>query len=316
MREPEVWVGIEVSKAPLDVALRPTEERGPVRQDAPGMALRVERLRTMPPALIVREATVGLEVPVAGALAEAGLPGVVGNPRQARDCANATGRLAQTDPLEAQGLAHVAEAVRPPPRPLPAGPAHALRAWLTRRRPWVPRLTAERRRLHRAPPRLRADIQAHLSGLERRLARTDADLAAAIRSSPLWRATDQRWQRRPGVGPGRSRTVGAEVPAWGLWHRQASAALIGVAPFTGERGTRRGTRVIWGGRAHVRAVRSLSTRSAVRHHPVLQTCDERWRAAGNAAQVAWTASLRQLLTLVTAMVTPRTCGHATTAETS
>jgi transposase len=134
----------------------------------------------------------------------------------------------------------------------------------------VQMLTAERRRLHRAPQRIRADIQAHITWLERRLACTDDDLAAAIRSRPLWRAKDEMLQSMPGVGPVLSRTWVAEVPELGLLNRQESAARIGVAPFNCDSGTLRGKRVVWGGRAQVRAVLSMSTWSAVRHHPVLK----------------------------------------------
>jgi transposase len=306
MSEPGVFVGIDVSKVQLDVALRPTDDRWPVSHDEPGMAILVERLRTIQPALIVLEATGGLEVPVAGALAEAGLPVVVVNPRHARDFANATGRLAQTDPLEAQGLAHVAEAVRPTPRPLPEAQAPAWSALLTRRRPWVQRLTAERRRLQSAPPRSRADIQAHIAWLERRLARTDDDLAAGIRSSPRWCATDEILPSTPGVGPVLSRTLVAEVPELGLVNRKEIAALIGVAPLNSDSGTLRGKRVVWGGRAHGRAVLSMSPLSAVRHHPVLKAFYERLRAAGKAAKVALTASMRKRLTILNAMIKHRT----------
>jgi transposase len=313
MSEPDVCVGIAVSKVQLDVALRPTDDRWPVSNDEPGMTILVERWRTIQPALIVREATGGLEVPVAGALAEAGLPVVGVNPRHARDFANATGRLAKTDPLDAQGLAHVAAAVRPTPRPLPEAQAHALSALLTRRRPWVQRLTAERRRLPSAPQRIRADIQAHLTWLERRVARPADDLAAAIRSSPLWRAKDEIVQSLPGVGPVRSRPLVAEVPELGLLNRQEIAALIGVAPFNCDSGMLRGKRVVWGGRAQVRAVLDMSPLSAVRHHPVLKAFDERLRAAGKAAKVALTASMRKRLTIVNAMIKHHTCWQAKTA---
>jgi transposase len=313
MSEPDVLVGIDVSKVQLDIALRPTDDRWPVSNDEPGIALLVERLRTIQPVLIVLEATGGLEVPVAGALAEAGLPVVVVKPRHARDFAKATGRLATTDPLEAQGLAHVAEAVRPTPRRLSDAQAQALNALLTRRRQLVQRLTAARRRVHSAPHRIRADIQAHITWLERRLARTAADLAATIRSSPLWRATDEMLQSMPGVGPVLSRTLVAEVPAWGLLHRQEITALIGVAPFNCDSGTLRGKRVIWGGRAHVRAVLSMSTWSAVRHNPVLKAFYERLRAAGKAAKVALTASMRKRLTILNAMIKHHTCWQAKTA---
>jgi transposase len=316
MSEPGVLVGIEVSKAQLDVALRPTDDHWHVSHDEPGMAILVERLQAIRPALIVLEATGGLEVPGAGALAAAALPGVVGHPRHARDCAQAPGRLATTDTLDARGLAHVAAAVRPTPRPLPGAEAPALRALVTRRRPLGPRRTAERQRLQSAPQRIRADSRAHIAGLERRLARRDDDVAAASRSSPLWRVTAEIVQRTPGVGPVRSRTWVAEVPAWGALSRQEIAALAGVAPFTRERGTLRGQRSIWGGRAHVRAVLYMSTLTAVRHHAVLKTFYERLRAAGKAAKVALTARMRKLLTIVNAMVKHRTRWQEKTAETS
>jgi transposase len=309
MSDPQVFVGIAVSKAQLDVALRPTDECWHVNNDESGIAGLVERLGTVQPTLLVLEATGGLEVPAAGALAEAGLPVVVVNPRHARDFAKATGRLAKTDSLDARGLAHFAEAVRPTPRPLPEAQAPALSALLTRRRQLVQRLTAERRRLQSAPQRIRADIQAHIAWLERRLARTDADLAAAIRSMPLWRATDEMLQSTPGVGPILSRTLVAEVPELGVLNRQKIAALIGVAPFNRDSGTLRGKRAVWGGRAHVRAVLDMSTLAAVRHNPVLKAFYERLRAVGKAPKVALTACMRQLLTMLNAMLKHRTPWH-------
>jgi transposase len=306
MSEPHVFVGIEVSKAQLDVALRPTDDGWPVSNDESGITRVVERRRAVQPTLVVLEATGGLEVPVTGALAEASLPVVVVHPRPARDVAKATGRLAQTDRLDARGLAHVAEAVRPTPRPLPEAQAQALSALLTRRRQLVPRLTAERRRLPTAAQPIRADIQAHLTWLTRRLAHTDADVAAAIHASPRWRATDAMRQRTPGVGPILSRTLVAEVPELGLLTRQEIAALIGVAPLNRDSGTVRGKRAVWGGRAPVRAVLSMSTLAAVRHHPVLKTFYERLRAVGNAPKVALTACMRKLLTMLNAMLKHQT----------
>jgi transposase len=247
---------------------------------------------------------------VTGALADAGLPVVVVNPRHARDFAKATGRLAKTDPLDARGLAHFAEAVRPTPRPLPEAEAQALSALVTRRRQLVQMLTAERRRLQTAPQRIRTDIQAHLAWLARRLARTDDDLAAAIRSSPLWRAKDEILQSTPGVGPILSRTLMAKVPELGALNRQEIAALIGVAPFNRDSGTLRGTRAVWGGRAHVRAVLYMSTLAAVRHNPVLKAFYERLRAVGKAPKVALTACMRKLLTILNAMLKHRTPWHA------
>jgi transposase len=309
MSDPQVCVGIDVSKAQLDVALRPTHDGWPVNHDESGITGLVEHRRTVQPTLVVLEATGGLEVPVSGALAEAGLPVVVVNPRPARDVANATGRLAKTDTRDARGRAHVAEAVRPTPRRLPDAQAQGWSALLTRRRQVVPRLTAERRRLQTAPQPIRADIQAHITWLTRRLARPDADLAAAIHASPLWRATDEMLQSTPGVGPIRSRTLGAEVPELGVLNRQEIAALMGVAPLHRDRGTVRGQRAVWGGRAHVRAVRSMRTLAAVRHKPVLKAFYERLRAVGKAPKVALTACMRKLLTILNAMLKHRTPWH-------
>mgnify|MGYP003288428041 CR=1 FL=1 len=253
MREPEVFVGIDVAKVQLDVALRPTDDRWPVSNDEPGIAILVERLRTIQPALIVLEATGGLEVPVAGALAEAGLPVVVVNPRHARDLRQRAGWPRPT-PWMPRAWPTLRRRCGPPPRPLPDAQAQALSALLTRRRQLVQMLTAERRRLQGAPQRIRADIQAHITWLERRLARTDDALAAGICSSPLWRAKDETLQSTPGVGPVLSRTLVAEVPELGLLNRKEIAALLGVAPFNSDSGTLRGKRVVWGGPAPVRAV--------------------------------------------------------------
>jgi transposase len=306
MSEPQVFVGIDVSKAQLDVALRPIDDCWHVSNDELGITGLVERLQAVQPTLVVLEATGGLEVPVTGALAEAGLPVVVVNPRHARDFAKATGRLAKTDTLDARGLAHFAEAVRPTPRPLPEAQAQALSALLTRRRQLVQMLTAERRRLQTAPQRIRADIQAHIAWLERRLACTDDDVAAAIHASPLWRAKDEILQSTPGVGPILSRTLVAEVPELGVLNRQEIAALIGVAPFNRDSGTLRGKRAVWGGRAHVRAVLYMSTLAAVRHNPVLKAFYERLRSVGKAPKVALTACMRKLLTILNAMLKHRT----------
>jgi transposase len=316
MSAPPVFVGIEVSKAQLDVAVRPTDAGWHGRNAASGSSRVVERRRAVHPTLVVLEATGGLAGPVTGALAEASLPVVVVNPRPARAVANATGRLATTARREARGRAHVAAAVRPTPRPLPAAPAHAWSALRTRRRPLVQRLTAARRRLQTAPQPIRADIPAHLTWLTRRLARPADDVAAAIHARPLGRATDERRQSTPGVGPIRSRTLVAAVPELGVLNRQESAALMGGAPLNRDRGPVRGKRAVWGGRAQGRAGWSMSTWAAVRHHPVRNTFDERLRAVGKAPKVALTAWMRKLLTMLNAMLKHQTPWHETSAHPS
>jgi transposase len=297
-----VFVGIDVAKAELEIALRPTAEGWAVANDEPGIATLVARLQAIQPALIVLEATGGLEVSVTAALAAAGLPVVVVNPRQARDFAKATGRLAKTDALDAHGLAHFAEAVRPAPRPLPDAQTQALRAQLARRRQLLDMLTAEKNRLSSAPPMIQADIQAHITWLERRFAALNDDLGKAIRASSVWRERDDLLQSTPGVGPVLSYTLVADLPELGTLSRQQIAALVGVAPLNRDSGTLRGKRTVWGGRAHVRAVLYMSTLVAVRHNPVLHTFYERLRHAGKAPKVALTACMRKLLTILNAMV--------------
>lgn len=306
MSDTTIFVGLDVAQADLEIALRPSAEGWTVANDELGIAALVARLQAVQPALIVLEATGGLEVAVTSALAAAGLPVVVVNPRQARDFAKATGPLAKTEALDARAWAHVAEAVRPTPRPLPDAPTQALSAQLTRRRQLVEMLTAEKNRLARAPRPLRADIQAHITWLERRLADLNTDLGRAMRASPLWREHDDLWPSMPGVGPVLSRTLLAELPELGTLSRQAIAALVGVAPLNRDRGTLRGKRTVWGGRAMVRSVLYMGTLVAVRHNPVRKTFYQRLCTAGKAPKVALTACMRKLLTILNAMLKHRT----------
>ncbi len=301
-----VFVGIDVSKAQLEVALRPTAERWAVPHEDPGIATLVERLRALTPALVVLEATGGLEIPLTGALAAAGLPVVVVNPRQVRDFAKATGQLAKTDALDAAVLAAFGEAVRPAPRPLPDPATQALSALVVRRRQLVEMLTAEKNRLGRAPRPIRGEIQAHIAWLERRLASLDADLGRAIRSSPLWREQDDLLRSVPGVGPVLARTLLASLPELGTLTRKQVAALVGVAPLNRDSGTLRGKRTVWGGRAHVRAALYMSALVATRRNPIIKAFYERLCVAGKAKKVALTACMRKLLTILNAMLKHRT----------
>jgi transposase len=296
------FIGIDVAKAPRDVALRPTGERGAVGHDDTGIATLVARLQAMQPTLMVLDATGGYQRAVVAALAAAGLPVAVVNPRQARDFAKATGPWAKTDALDARALAHVAEAVRPPPRPLPDAQADELRALLARRRQWVAMRTAEQNRLGSAPARLQADIQAHITWLNPRLTALDDDLDTTLRASPVWREREELLRSVPGMGPVCARTLLLDLPEVGTLSRQRLAALVGVAPLHCDSGTFRGSRTIWGGRAHVRATLYMSALVAVRYHPVLKTFDEHLRAAGKPAKVALTACMRKLLTLLNALV--------------
>lgn len=306
MSEALVFVGIDISKARLDVALRPVGSPFAVPYDDAGIATVVERLRTLAPVGIVVEATGGLEVVLAGALATAGLPVAVVNPRQVRDFARATGRLAKTDRLDAQSLAQFAEAVRPTRRPLPDASTQRLAALLTRRRQLVEMLTAEKNRRGGASAEMRRQIQAHIEGLAQHLAQLDQDLTTAVQASPIWRAHDALLRSVPGIGPVVTRTLLAELPELGTLTRQQIAALVGVAPLNRDSGTFRGKRTIWGGRASVRAVLYRGALVAARHNAVLKAFYQRLRGAGKAPKVALTACMRKLLTILNAMLKHRT----------
>jgi transposase len=316
MADTLMCVGIDVSKAQLDIALRPTGQGWQVPNEEEGITMLVARLQAVEPTLIVVEATGGMELPVTLALAAAGLPVAVVNPRHTRDFAKATGQLAKTDALDARVLAHFAEAVRPVPRPLPEAHAQELSALLGRRRQLIERLTAEKNRLSAAPVGLRPRMQAHLHWLEHALRDVDTDVARRIRTSPVWRVKDHLLQSVPGVGPVLSHTLVAQLPELGTLTRQRIAALVGVAPFNRESGPLRGKRTVWGGRAHVRTILYMGTLVAVRFNPVLKTFYARLRAAGKAAKVALTACMRKLLAILNAMLKHQTPWQENYARTS
>lgn len=305
MTRTQVFVGIDVSKAQLDLALRP-EGRFSAPNDEAGCAQVLERLRAVSPTLVVLEATGGLEIPLTGVLAAAGVPVVVVNPRQVRDFAKATGKLAKTDALDAQTLAHFAEVIRPELRPLPDEQTQALAAILARRRQLVEMLTAEKNRLASARPPVRKSLRTHITWLERELSHTDRDLAHAIRKSPVWREKEELLQSTPGVGPVVTTTLLANLPELGTLTAKQIAALVGVAPFNRDSGTLRGTRTVWGGRAQVRAVLYMGTLVATRFNPVIRAFYQRLCAAGKPKKVALTACMRKLLIILNAMLKHRT----------
>ena len=299
------FVGIDVAKAQLDIAVRPSGERWAVSNDADGVATLVEQLQPLHPTLIVLEATGGLERVATAALATAGLPVVVVNPRQARDFARATGQLAKTDALDARALAHFADVIRPTPRPLPDAQTQELRALLGRRQQLIGMRTAEQNRLAGTSGRLRQDIEAHIAWLNARIATLDDDLETMLRASPLWRANDDLLQSVPGIGPVCARTLLLELPELGTLTRRQIAALVGVAPLNCDSGTLRGRRTIWGGRAHVRTVLYMGTLVATRFNPQIKAFYQRLLAAGKIKKVALTACMHKLLTILNAMLKHR-----------
>lgn len=302
MMDAPLFIGLDVSKARLDVAVRPTGTPFTVPHDETGIATLVQRVRTLVPAGIVLEATGGLEVLLSGALATAGLPVAVVNPRHVRDFARAIGRLAKTDALDAQLLAQFAEAVRPACRPLPEASTQQLAALLTRRRPLVEMLTAEKNRRGSAPRARRSQIQQHIAWLQRHVAQLDQELTTAVQASPIWREYDELLQSVPGMGPVVTRTLLAELPELGTLTRRQIAALVGVAPLNRDSGTFRGKRTVWGGRATVRAALYMGALVAARHNRVLKAFYQRLRQAGKAPKVALTACMRKLLTMLNAML--------------
>jgi transposase len=301
-----IFVGIDVAKAHVDSAVRPTGEHWTAPQTEAGIQDLVARVQALAPTLVVLEATGGLERAVTAALAAAGLPVAVVNPRQVRDFAKATGRLAKTDRLDAQVLAHFAEAVRPQPRPLPAEQAQLLSAHLARRRQLVEMLTAEKNRLGTAPRPVRQRIQTHIAWLEQELREVEDDLGTTLRASPLWREQDDLLRSVPGVGPVLSTTLLAELPELGTLSRKQIAALVGVAPLNRDSGTLRGRRTVWGGRARVRAALYMAALVATRHNPVLRAFYDRLRAAGKPPKVALTACMHKLLIILNALLKHRT----------
>jgi transposase len=303
---PPTFVGIDVSKDFLDLHARPTGEAVRAANDPDGVASIAARAVALGAALVAIEATGGYEHPVAAALAAAGVPVAVVNPRQVRDFAGATGRLAKTDALDAAVLAHFAEAVRPDPRPLPDADTRRLAELLDRRRQLSGMRTMESNRLAQATDRaVRRDIEDHLRWLDGRMDRADRDLAAAVEASPVWRANDDLLRSIKGIGPVVSRTLLAEFPELGTLTRQQVAALAGVAPVNRDSGRRAGRRFIAGGRAGVRTAVFQAALSARRHNPPLKAFADRLAAKGKAAKVVLIAVARKLLVIANAVLRDR-----------
>src|SRR4051794_4832379 len=303
-----VFVGIDVAKHRLEVHLRPSGESFTIDYSEEEAAALVERrLLPLEPTLIVLEATGGLEVRLAAALAAAALPAAVVNPRQVRSFARAMGRLAKTDRLDAKVIAHFAEAVRPPVRPLPDEATRRLQALVARRRQLLEMLVAERNRRQAADRALHERIDAHLRWLEEALAEIERDLDGAIRDSPIWRAKEELLRSVPGVGPVSARTLLAELPELGSLTRRQAAALVGVAPFSRDSGKMRGRRTIWGGRAALRACLYMAAVAAARgSNPVIASFYRRLRLAGKPAKLALTACMRKLVVTLNAMLRTNT----------
>jgi transposase len=300
------FVGIDVSQAHLDVAVRPGDSTWQIPNDQEGVAGLAARLQELAPDLVVLESTGGYELAAVTGLLVAGLPVVVANPRQVRDFAKAVGKLAKTDAIDARVLAHYAAAVQPPVRALPDEAAREFAALVARRRQLVEMHVAEQNRLRGLPRRLQGQVRDHLAALARYIAELDRDLEDLVRSSPIWAAKDELLRSTKGVGPVLSLTLLAELPELGALDRKAIAALVGVAPLNRDSGTRRGKRTCWGGRAAVRSTLYMATLSATRHNPAIRRFYQRLQAAGKSKKVALTACAHKLLLVLNALIKNQT----------
>jgi len=309
MNTQSVYVGVDVSKENLDLAENPRKQIRRFHNTATGIGKAVDHIRGIGAILVVMEATGGLETMLAAALGEGGIPTAIVNPRQVRDYARSTGKLAKTDAIDAQILADFAATVHPEPHPLAEPQARELKDILARRQQLNEMITAEKNRLQRAQGVLRDHIRAHISWMEKEMSDMDSALRHFIEESPMWREKDTLFQSVPGIGPVLSTTLVAELPELGNLNRKQIAALVGVAPFNRDSGKMRGKRSIWGGRATVRAALYMGTLVATRYNPVISRFYQRLIAAGKAKKTAITACMRKLLVILNAMIKHRTPWH-------
>ena len=299
----EIYVGIDVSKDRLDVAVRPGGEAFVVERNAAGLDRLIARMQELTPSIVALEATGGFETVAAAALAGAELPVVIVNPAQIRAFAKALGQHAKTDPVDAAVIAHFAEATKPEIRPLPDQATRLLNDLITRRRQIIEMIVAERQREKRvAVPRLRKSIVRLVTALEKELASLDDDIDDAVRGSPAWREKQDLLASVPGIGPTIARTLIAGLPELGQFGRKQIAALVGLAPFTRQSGKWRGRSFITGGRTAIRSALFMGAMVAKRHNPVLKAFFDRLVAAGKPKMVALIAVARKLLTILNAII--------------
>lgn len=296
------FVGIDVSKSELEIWIRPTNKSLTFANTEDGIALMIEHLKTLSPSLIVLEATGGYEMAAVNAMASKKLPVVAINARQIRDFAKSTGKLAKTDRIDAQVIAHFAEVVRPPLRPLKDEQTQRLQALNTRRRQIVKMITAEQNRLHQAPKWTAKTIKSHISWLNKELKKIDKEISNLIKGSPIWRQKDAILQSFKGVGPITSSKVLSSLPELGTLSSKKISALVGVAPLNRDSGKFRGTRGVWGGRRDVRAVLYMAALSASRSNPVIREFYTRLIQAGKPHKVAMTACMRKMIVILNSML--------------
>ena len=297
-------VGIDVSKRELAIAVNPTGTRWTSETTAAALTAVVERVRVLTPHIVVVEATGGYERALVAALAAADLPVAVVNPRQARAFAQAIGRTAKTDAIDATVLAAFGARLDLVARPVADAATQALAALVARRRQLVEMIGMERARLEHAPATgpITRDLRRHIRWLERRVDDVDDDIGSSIAAHPTWRVNEELLRSVPGIGPTTARTLLAELPELGHLDRRRIAALVGVAPVNCDSGQYRGQRHIWGGRASVRATLYMAALVATRRNAPLAAFYRRLRDRGKTAKVALVAVMRKLLTIVNAMM--------------
>jgi transposase len=295
-------IGIDVSKERLEVATRPSTERFSVANDEDGHKQLRKRLAKLKPERIVLEPTGGYETRAVQALAMAKLPVVVVNARQVRNFAQALGRLAKTDRIDADVLAQFGEAIRPEIREFPDAAHMQLEALVNRRRQIVSMRTEEIKRKDTAPPVVHPQLDEHIKFLEKLIRNIDKDLDDLIRKTPVWREADELLQSVPGVGKVTSQTLTALLPELGKLDRKQIAALVGVAPLNNDSGKGERKRTTWGGRAPVRAVLYMAASVGARYNPIIQSLAHRLTSRGKAPKVVLVACMRKLLTILNAMV--------------
>jgi transposase len=298
----ETFVGIDVSKNQLDVAVWKRKKVMQYANDNKGILTVVTELAELTPTLVVLEASGGWEMALVAELAFAHLPVAVVNPTRVRAFARATGQLAKTDKLDARMLAWFAQAVRPEVRPLRNEQEALLTALITRRRQVVGMLTAEKNRRHTTPGLVGERLNAHIAWLETELRCLEQEISDFIHKSPVWQEKEGLLQSVPGVGPVTAFTLLAELPELGTLNRQKIAALVGVAPFNRDSGPRRGKRRIFGGRAGVRNVLYMAALSASKTNPVIRAFYQRLLDNGKEKKVALVACMRKILVILNAMI--------------
>lgn len=303
----EVFVGIDVSKSTLDIGFKPSDQGFQITYESAEVDKLVTQLQQIQPTLIVLEATGGLELQAATALAAKGLPVAVVNPRQVRDFAKATGRLAKTDKIDAAVLADFAKAIRPQVRPLKDEETQALDDLVDRRRQLIGMRVQEALRLGTAVTKpMKTSLKKHIKWLDRQIDDVDGDLTRNLRESKVWRAKDDLLKSIPGIGSVTTMTMLSKCPELGELSRREIAALVGVAPMANDSGKHRGKRSIWGGRAEIRAVLYMATLSAIRCNLAIKAFADRLRKVGKPPKVVIVACMRKLLTIMNAMVKNKT----------